>query len=108
MITVRPPPGVSSSSKTAVHRLHEALGDRHAQTDTVGGSIVTELLEGCDHLVAEVRGDAGSAIDDADMDLGADHADGQTDGSPFAVAQRVDDDVLETSLEQRGVAIGRW
>ena len=92
--------------KPAVHRLYEALGDRHAQTDTVGRSIVTQLLEWCGHPRGGVVGIPGPRSMMQTWTSRADRSGGQTDGRPAPWRSALMIEVLETSLEQRGIAIG--
>ena len=63
-----------------MHRLHEPLGNRHAETDSATGPVVTELLKWCHDPLSKVLGNARTAIDDAHVHLLADDSDG--DASP--------------------------
>ena len=71
MAMVAPPPGVSSMLIVAAHRLDEPLGDGEPETDAVvrGACAVAEALERLEHRLPLVSGDAGAAVDDAEVDL---------------------------------------
>ena len=97
---VSPPPGVSSAVQRAAHRLGEAAGQREAQPDAGGVVGVAEPLERHEHPVPVLLGDAGPAVDHAQLDPVAERARGQQRRlARRRVAQRVLGQVHDDPLE---------
>ena len=65
--TVVPPPGVSSISIVAPIAVEEAVGDGESEADAAGPA-VAEALERLEHPLPVGARDAGSPVDDADLD----------------------------------------
>ena len=68
--TVVPPTGRVLDGDLAAHGFDEALRDGETEADAVvgGSSSVAEALERLEHRLALVSWDAGTAVDDADVD----------------------------------------
>ena len=75
-MTVAPPPGVSSIVIVGVHGVDEASGDGEPEAEPFVGirSAVAEALEGLEHGLALVAGDADTTVDHPDVDAVADGA----------------------------------
>ena len=67
IITVVPPPGVSSMLDRRPHRNQEAVGDGETEADAAG-SAITEALERLEHPLPVGCPHSWSAVNDADLD----------------------------------------
>ena len=68
MTIVTPPPGVSSTTMLAAHRLDEPARDREAEPDAACRSSVAEALERSEDVLALGRRDARAVVDDPQVD----------------------------------------
>ena len=101
---VRPPPGVSSTSIVAAHRLDEALGDGETEAHALAVRRVAETLERHEHAVALVARHPRAPVGDADVDEPVDRAGGDPGVRALGrEANGVLDDVRERALEQPGI-----
>ena len=101
---VSPPPGVSSAHSRPPIALDEAARDGEPEAHTGPGGGVTEPLERREHLRLRRVGHAGTAVDDAQLDLVAQDARRHQDrGRDTTVAYGVLDQVGHHPLQQAGV-----
>ena len=91
----------------APHRFGQAAGQGQTQPDTAAAVVaVAEALEGQEHGVAFGGGDAGTVVDDPQLDAVAVGAAGHARRDvPGAVAQGVGEQVDQDAFEQAGVGL---
>ena len=89
----------------AAHRRHEAARDREAEADAGAAVEIAEPLERLEDAIALGTGDAGTAVDDAEVHAVLHRA--RLDADPLVgrgPLQRVLDEVRDHPFEERGVA----